>query len=356
MFNCLPKALPVTLLLSFLFISGCEMETDDTATEKPLRPVQSILIEAPDTSRRHEFTAVVDASRKADLSFKVSGEIIAIHINQGDGVKAGQVLARLDDTDIKLQLEEAQSSFEKSDADYKRAKSLVQKNMISKADLDQLKAQFNLAKARYDGAKNNLAYTQLKSPFDGVIAKKYSEKFQEVNAKQTVFTLYDISTINLKIDVPDSIMIHIRKGEVPKNLKATFDEIPGVVFPLKFKEASTKPDELTKTYEVTLTMLASRKHNILPGMTARVIARRELDDDDPANFFLPVHVVLKDSQGNFVYGVKDNNDGTGTITKKRVMVGEINRLGIEIYSGIEEGDSIISAGMSKVSDGMLVKY
>ena len=143
---------------------------------------------------------------------------------------------------------------------------------------------------------------------------------------------------------------------MPANLKATFDAIPDVFFPLKFKEASTQPDELTKTYEATLTMLTPSDQNILPGMTARVIAQRELDEDDQFNFFLPVNAVLKDSQGNFVYSVKDNNDGTGTIIKKVVTIGRINQLGIEISSGIKKGDHVITAGMSKISDGMLVKF
>ena len=135
-----------------------------------------------------------------------------------------------------------------------------------------------------------------------------------------------------------------------------FDEIPGVVFPLKYKEAATQPDQLTKTYEVTLTMKAPKKHNILPGMTARVIAQTELDEDDPSNYFLPVNTVLKDSQGNFVFSVKDHEDGTATVTKKRVEVGEINQLGIEIISGISEGDTVVTAGTSKIYSGLVVKY
>lgn len=356
MFHLVPKFILLAFSMNFLFLSGCDKESSDWAKEKPLRPVRYMVVDAPELTRKHEFTAVVDASRKADLSFKVSGEIVKILVNQGDDVKAGQILAQLNKTDIRLQLNEAESSFKKSQADYRRAQKLIKNKMISKADFDQLKAQFNSDKAKYESARNNLAYTTLKAPFDGVIAKKHSEKFQEVNAKQTVLTLHDINTISLKVDVPSRIMIHVQKNNIPVDIKATFDEIPGVVFPLTYKEASTQADELTKTYEVTLNMSAPTEHSILPGMTARVIAQRDLDSDDPSNHFLPVNVVLKDNQGNFVFRVKDNHNGTASIAKQKVTIGEINELGIEIFSGIKEGDKVVTAGMSKISDGMLVRF
>ena len=119
MFDWVVKALLLTFSVSGLLISGCGKEAGDSEEKQPLRPVRYMVVESPDTLRRYEFAAVVDASRKADLSFKVSGEIIDIFIRQGSEVKAGQVLAKLDDADIKLYLKEAQSNFEKSDADYK---------------------------------------------------------------------------------------------------------------------------------------------------------------------------------------------------------------------------------------------
>ncbi len=104
-------------------------------------------------------------------------------------------------------------------------------------------------------------------------------------------------------------------------------------------------------------MAAPSKHTILPGMTAKVIAERLLPaNSNEAYFYLPVKTVLKDSQGNYVYTVSDQGNGIGQIKRQAVTVGEITTLGIEIYSGISQGDKVLSAGMSKVTHGMLVKY
>ncbi len=340
--------------LSILLLTACNEPPQKV--EQPLRPVRTLTVSAPNMNRIHEFSAVVDASHKADLSFKVSGELIEFLVNQGDEVVSGQVLARLDDSDFQIKLKEAQSSFDKSSADYNRGKKLISKNTISQADFDQLRAQYNSTKSKLDIAKNNIDYTELKASFSGIIAKKYTENFQEISAKSPIVALHDLTNINLKIDVPESIMIRVQRSERPTNMMAKFDAISDILFPLTYKEVSTQADAVTRTYEVTLTMVAPTGHTILPGMTARVLANRINENEgSEVHFILPLITVLKGSEGNYVYTVEDKGNGIGEIKRKPVTVGEVTALGIEIYSGIQEGDKVLSAGMSKVSEGMKVK-
>ena len=342
--------------MGLMLLSSCS-EPEKVVVEKPLRPVRTITVSAPDLNRAHEFTAVVDASRKADLSFKVSGELIKFNFNQGENVKVGEVIAKLNDRDIKVQLNEAQSYFDKAKADFERAKNLIGTHAISQADFDQLKSQFTSAKAKLDIAKNNLEYTELKASFTGVIAKRYTDNFQEIRAGSAVVALHDLSNIYLKIDLPESIMIRVRRRDQPPKLTAQFDAIPGVNFPLEFKEVSTQADEVTKTYQVTLSMPAPAEHTILPGMTAHVIAEQLLQSNgSEARFYLPAKTVLKDSQGNYVYIVTQKDQGIGVVNRQAITVGEITELGIEVFAGLTQGDEVLSAGMSKVSNGMEVKY
>jgi RND family efflux transporter MFP subunit len=342
--------------LSLLLLNACDNQ-QETAIESPLRPVRTITVTSPDLNRVHEFTAVLDASRKADLSFKVSGELVEFNVNQGEDVTEGQIIAKLDKRDIKIQLSEAQSSFDKSRADYQRAKNLIRSNTISQADFDKILALYNSSKAKLETANNNLEYTELKASFNGIIAKKYTENFQEVSAKSPIVALHDLSNIYLKIDVPESIMIRVQREDVPTNLIARFDAIKDVEFPLVFKEVSTQADDVTKTYEVTLSMVNPKEHTLLPGMTARVTAENLLPSNETTPYFyLPVNTVLKDSKGNYIFMVIDQGDGVGKIKRQVVTIGELTQLGIEIFSGIKQGDKVLTAGMSKVIDGMDVKF
>ena len=148
----------------------------------------------------------------------------------------------------------------------------------------------------------------------------------------------------------------VARPENPPRLTAFFEAIPDASFPLSIGEVSTAPDEASKTYEVTLVMEMPKNRNILPGMTARVVAERTLPESFDAKFYLPANVVLKDSNGHYVFTVSDNEDGSGTVHRAEVTIGEISQLGIEVFSGVAQKDRVLTAGMSKVSDGMQVKF
>lgn len=351
----LKKILIVNLISTVALLASACGEQAEQVLEKPLRPVRTLVVEVADGPTLKEFPAVVEAALRADLSFRISGRIVSLPVKQGDRVQKGQELARLDDAELRIQLADTQSSFDKAEADFNRASQLIQKNTISRADFDQVKANFNTARAHLDSARNNLSYARLKAPFSGGIARTFVENFQEVNAREPVLVLHDLSSINLKIDVPESVIAGSEKGRRPNNMVARFDAYPDERFPLQFKEVATQPDEVSKTYEVILTMQTPRNRNLLPGMTARVYGRQLLPENARTQIILPASVVLQDSQGNYVFKVSDNGDGTGTIQRQAVTIGDIVPRGIEIFSGIGAGDQVVTAGMSKIKAGMQVR-
>jgi len=223
-------------------LSGCDRTpVDSDKKSQPLRPVKTLTLETAGGRNTHEFTAVVDAYRKADLSFKVSGELTEILVKEGDRVKKGDVLARLDDADLAIELADAKASSDSSKADFDRAKVLIKTDYISKSDFEHLKASYNSAKAHFDIAENNLRYTQLIASFDGTIARVYPEKFQEINAKSNVVRLHDLTSVKILVDVPQSFMIRMNKESNKGKVSARFNAIPNKVFPLKFSEMVIPP-------------------------------------------------------------------------------------------------------------------
>lgn len=344
------------VLTSMLIISACDSGKKIEADEPILRPVRTSVIEQVESGPFQEFTAVVDASQKVDLAFKISGRIVDMPVKPGDKIKKGQLVASLDDADIKVQLVEAKSSYDKAFSDFNRAKDLIASRSISQADFDQLQAQFNSAKAQLQTAQNKLDYTRLNASFDGVIAQRYAENFQEINAQAPVVALHDLQNINFKVDIPESMLINVKPDSVPPKVSANFESIPDTTFDLTFREISTQADEVTKTYQVVFTMPNSDSYTILPGMSARVRVMRPTSDQLTANYYVPEHAVLKDSKGNYVFTVESIEKGKGKIRRQQVIIGNITTWGIEIFSGVESGQHLVTAGMSKVSDGMIVKF
>ncbi|HBY86016.1 MAG TPA: efflux RND transporter periplasmic adaptor subunit, partial [Colwellia sp.] len=318
-----------------------------------------------------EFTAVVDALNRADLAFKISGNLTHFLVKQGDKVNKGDVIAKLDDTDLKIYVAEAQAHFDTAMADLTRAQNLVKTNYISASEFDQIRTKAHSAKAQLASANNNLDYSTLRASFDGVIAKVYSKNYQEINAKEPIVRLHDLSEIQLIVNIPESIMIHLKKNAAQGVVSATFNSIEDHNFPLQFSEVATLADEHSKTYEVIFTMKALDGYVILPGMTALVraqVAREQSENQVYPSFYLPSHTVLKDSLGNYVYIVKEHKTGVGKIFRKPVVIGNITAQGIEVFTsfaspelsgssdGLQSGDHVITAGMSKVSAGSLVKF
>ena len=324
--------------------------------QEVLRPVRTFQVTQGNAGLYKEFTAVVDASQKVDLAFKVAGRVEQLKVKAGDSIKKGELIAALDETDFRVALDEAQSNYEKAKADFERAKSLIKSRSISQSDFDQLKSQAGSALAQLENAQNRLAYSSLEATFDGIIAQRYIENYQEVNAKERIVALHDIQNINFEINVPESVLINVAPDAAPPKVIAYFESIPGEEFDLTFKEIDTKADDVSKTYKATFTMENSRTHTILPGMTARVRVLKDEQEVSLSRYLVPAQSVLKDKEGHYVFTVTATENGKGKISRKNVSIGEITAWGIEVYTGVTDGEHVVNAGMSKIRDGMMVKF
>lgn len=338
-------------------VTACSQdEAPPLAESKAIKPVRTMTVSLGATVRR-SFSGVVDAIKTAELGFRVSGELKSIDIKEGDEVNKGAILARLDDTDFKIELSAAQAEFDRAKSEFDRAQNLITKGAISQTDFDQLKASKSNAEAQLESAKQNLKYTILKAPFSGVIAKRYVSNFEKVSSTEKVAAIQDISAFEIKIDIPESFMITIKREEDEKEREvyAVFDGNQSKRYPLKFKEVSTRADQNTQTYTVKFIMEKPEDINVLPGMSAKIFTVENNDDGLNHDVYVPAHSVLEDSSGRFVYVVNLENNVQGKVDRRSVVVGALNENGIQVVQGLEEGDQVITAGMSKVSSGLLVK-
>lgn len=339
------------ILASLVFISSCEEPAQTYAASS--RPVKTIVISDEMTGDTRTFPAVVDAIQKADISFRVNGKVQKVLVKEGDQVKKGQVLAELDPVDFNIQLKDRKASYDTAKANYDRAKVLVEKGAISRVDHDDIRARYHTAKANLSAAEQDLLYTKLKANFDGYIAKRHVEKFEEVILSQTVFSLEDVSALKIKIDVPENLMILIIKSNGKKRgLYAVFDNISNQQFPLTFMESSTKADPNTKTFKVTLKMDAAEDYNILPGMTATAYAEMFPNETQSKTIAaVPISAVISDSEKQATVWVV--NEESMTVNPKKVtpgiMIGNIMQV-----DGLSPGDRVVIAGAPFLRNDMKV--
>jgi RND family efflux transporter MFP subunit len=349
----------VCIIPILLFITACD-EQQKTQVKEPLRPVRTILASASDGIAGRDFPGIVIAENRADIAFRVSGKLNELLVKEGEKVVKGQVIARLDQTDFKIELKDKQATYDKSKANFTRSATLLEPGHISQREFDEIKAAYSTADAHLRAAKQNLIYTELKAPFDGSITKSYVDNFEEVMARDKIVTLQDLKSMQVEIDIPESLMINVKRSGEQRKIHATFDAIKDKKFPVIFREVSAQADETTHAYKIRFSLPPIENYTILPGMTATVVADKVAGVDgsgDESDITVPSHAVLEDNKGRFVYiAVPESASSmTGIIHRRNVTTSRLTNTGLIITSGLDPNDMIVIAGMSKMQEGMNVR-
>ncbi len=341
-------------------LSACS-EQAPPQPEDVVRPVKTMVVAGVDASGRRSFPARIEAAQRADLAFRVHGTVQELPVKEGDRLREGDLVARLDPTDYQIVVNDRQASFSNAKKNYERGKELVSGGNISKMDFDRLEAEFKSAQAALETAQQDLAYTELKAPFDGMVARRLVERFEEIQAKQPIAVLQNVDRLEVKFDVPESIIRGLRasRKERGKDARhgarvfATFVDQPGREYPLVFKEISTKADPQTQTFEATYLMDQWEKGVVLPGMTASVTVDLAGYVDTAMVVTVPVSAVVGDYKlAPQVWAV---DESSMTVSPRAVKIGRLGGIEIEVLEGLEPGTRIVTAGTPFLAEGMKVR-
>lgn len=354
-FNRIPMnrfiCMVATIALTIVVIGGCGKK-EEPAPKEVVRPVKVLTVQGGTGSAPLTYPGQTRANRRVELSFKVPGPLVALPVEEGEDVKKGQLIARILPRDFQINLDQAKARAIEAERNYERYKDLYVRKQVSKAEFDRFKASRDVAAAQLEDARNALNDTYLKASFDGIVAKRYVENFEDVQAKQPIVSLQDISKIEILVDVPETVMANLKRGKEIE-ATATFSVVPEKKFPLQLKEFSTQADPQTQTYQVVLVMDRPEGINVLPGMTATVTGRPPATGDSAPRIIIPAIAVMEDPQENaFVWVLKKEDM---TVHKTVVKVGEmIGSDGILVLEGLKGGEQIATSGIAQLQDGMKV--
>ena len=349
-------ALPLVCLLGLTACSGEEPPAPAAA----VRPVKTLLIDAPEAGGIRAFPGRVAAARRAELAFRVPGKLQEIPVAEGQQVSQGDVVASLDPADYQLAFNDRKAIYDRAKADFERGQKLVAQGTISRRDFDALTADFKSSEAAFQQARQDLGYTRLKAPFDGVIARRLVDNFEEVQAREPVLAINDIATLEVKIDIPEALMQRIRRDrsdpDRPRpDIFASFDSAPGRRFPLAFKEVAARADAQTQTFEVTMTMDPPEGITVLSGMTTSVTvdSSRLREAGADRAYAIPVGAVVGNVELDPSVWIFDPE--SSQVQSRKVAVRSLSGDEIEVIDGLEPGDRVIVAGAAYLAEGMKVR-
>jgi multidrug efflux system membrane fusion protein len=353
-----------------LFLAACGKEKEEKAAKEMVRPIKMMTITSSTDALQIKFPGMVRAAKRADLSFQVGGTLRQFPVDEGQVVKEGQLIGRLDQRDFENSLRNARGQLEKAKAALESARSeydrilRIQKQdpgaasesmvVLRREALDRSKAEIDSAQAAVDFARDQLGYTTLRAPFGGVISKRYVDNYQEIRAKDPIVSLDDVSSVEILVDLPELIVARFTEGsETQVQAVAEFAAAPGKQYPLTVKERAKRADPKTQTYQVVFQMPQPNDINVLPGMTATVTGSAGMREETKEAFIVPAIVVVADAAGNPSVWVVDKE--SLKVHRRPVRTGELTGTdSIEIIDGLKSGETIAISGVSRLREGLQV--
>ena len=349
-------------VLALILLAGCGRQVPST-THEVVRPVQTMSVGVSPQSGGRAFPGQAEANEEAELSFRVAGSLIELSANIGDTVKKGQLLANLDPTDLEVRLRDAEAEVTSAEANLElanvmltRSRNLFEKRAGPQVEVDRAAAQVETSKAnaaalrtKRDIAQSELSYAQLTAPFDGVIAARYAQNFQTVQAREPILRLLDTSRIKFGVDLPETAMPLLPYA---KEIWVTFQAAPGNKLPATIQDVSHEASRSTRTYRLTVLMDQPAGVRILPGMSGELRARLEPPSTQPKAMEVLASALFEESDGTTRVWLVDTS--TMTVHRQPVKATRPTSVGF-LVEGLKPGQTVVIAGVHYLKEGQKVR-
>ncbi len=274
---------------------------------------------------------------------------------------AGQELARLQniqaqDSGAVAQVSIDRAEDKKSEADAALRNALeelrIAKIGARREDIAAKEAEIASLAATVDAASDNLSYTYLRAPFEGIITQTYVDNFETVVTKQPILRLLNPSSIEFTIFIPEGLI-----GYAPyvQTVTVRFDALADIEVEAKIKEIGKEASQATRTYPVTLVMDQPPDVEILPGMAGKAFVTAQLPEEaKEVGIEIPATAVFSvgDPGKSYVWVVDDTDK---TLSRREVQIGQLTSFGVLVKAGLEAGEWIVVKGVHSVHDDQQVR-
>jgi multidrug efflux system membrane fusion protein len=359
-------ALTLSLLVLGAF-TACKNEEKEAAP--PPRPVQVQAAAAPARDEGVRYSANIAAETQVNVSFKTSGTVREVGPQEGDPVRRGMVLARVDPGDArdrlnqaKAQLGEAEAGLEKARLDLGRATRLYEAQSLTKPDFDAATAAAKAAEARAAGARATVALaasglhdTELRAPMDGVVVDRKVEAGSLAAPGIVGFVLADTRSVKGVFGVPDSVVPRLHKGEA---LVLRTDALGGETFQGRVTSVAPAADPQARVFDVEVEIRNS-EGRLRPGMiaTVEVPLAPSPNQVSPASPTVPLTAVVRSDKSPSGYAVfVVDGEGESQVAHARgVTLGEVYGNAIAVSGGVRIGERVVVTGATLLADGERVR-
>lgn len=305
-------------------------------------PVEVAKAERRAIAASYANTSTLEPRAESQVVAKTSGVALAVLVEEGQQVKAGQALVRLDPDRARLAVSQAEAQMMKLENNYVRAQKLVTQQMISANDLDEIRFNLANARAQYNSAKLELSYTTVTAPISGVIASRSIKAGNFVQINSPIFRIVDSSRLEATLNVPEREIAKIKPGQA---VELVADALPGQRFTGTVDRVSPVVDTGTGTFRVVAAFAGDGQ--LQPGMFSRL----SINYDQRADaLVVPRTALLEDGGEPAVFVIRDNK-----AVRTTLKLGYDDAGWIEVREGLKQGDAVVIAGKAALREGSAVQ-
>jgi len=340
----------LVLLVIPVILFACNREKDS----KENLPVNKIIkvsvheVAFSDGSHELAYSGTIEPYRTIPLTFENLGTVKSIYVEEGDFVKAGTLLASLDNKDAKNMHRIALSKYQQAKDAYDRLKTVYDQGSLTEIKWVEMETNLDQARSSLEIAENNLAKCNLNAPTDGFIGKRNIEPGQaSINALNAPFELVKIEKVFVKIPVPENEINKIKTGQ---KVAVTVTALGGEPFEGTISRISPVAEMISRTYPVKI-LVSNSQFKLKPGMVCDV---RVALNNTGVKVLIPDNSVTIDNNGKpYVFLLSADRK---SVLKRFVTVGNYLGNGIEVPDGLKPGDIIVTEGKEKLSDNSLITF
>lgn len=344
------KQVILTGILAIILFAGCSEQQQETQQEQLIKTVnvETQTIEQQPFERYLKLVGTVEAQNDVRISAEVSGRITKYFVDQGDEIKKGDPILKIDDSQLIRERERLEAVTAQAKENYERLKRLYEQDSVG-SEIDYLNAKYNYeqSKASLEAVKVNIGKTTVNAPFDATVENILLEEGEMASPGAVLVRLIGTNKLKISTGVPSTYSDVVNKGDMAQ-IWFDFQRADTLRLPISFVGKSISPQ--ARTFEVEV-KLPAETQDYKVDMIANLMIRTLKED---AAVVIGEEFVYQNDNQNVVYVVAENEDGKKIAKMRPVKLGASYKNNVVIVEGLQPDDELITVGSSFLQDSMRI--
>ncbi len=344
------RLIPFLAILAVLGLSAWKLMSNKAKVEeKVYRPdpaqrvgVRAAVVQLRELAQETQFLGSFAPNRKVEIRPQAGGEVISLPIEEGQTVKAGQLLAKLDDAQLRYQLEALKVNLEGYQNDLRRYEVLVKGDATPAVNLERTGLSIRATQAQIKQLEKQIANTTITAPFAGIVTQKMIEKGSVVGVGSPVATITDIAALKLVVSVPEKAINGFQLGEA---IPVRTEVYPQEPFTGKVTMVGAEGDA-AHNYPVEITLANSGTRPLKAGMYGTIAGQGQVQ---AKSLSIPRQALVGSAKQPQVYVVEN-----GKAVLRPIQIGAATNEYYQVTGGLQEGEQVVTSGQINLQNGTLV--